>query len=403
MNTPEQAARREPDSTPSTAGPFSEHLRLFTYKGIHVGINWTILVIAWLIGSSLANGTLPDQFPGYRDIEYAIASTLMVGCFFASLIGHELSHSVVALRKGVRVEGITLWLFGGVAKFAGDPPDAAADLRISAAGPIASVAIGAGWGAAATVSASFGGPELVTGGLAWLAGANLVLAVFNLLPAFPLDGGRMLRAALWRRSGDHVSATRNAALVGRFFTAGFVFVGALFMLSGFLVNAIWMWLIAWFLSSASSAELAYATQSAAFGERTVTDLMTPDPTTVPAEGRLGAVIDEVVLSNRWSAYPVVDADGRLTGLLTLDGIGRIPKAQRSGARVGAIALDRSKFAVAAPDAPAMTTLEEMARYAPNRLVVVDDDDRPIGIVSITDVLRELEIARLVEPAESSSP
>jgi Zn-dependent protease/CBS domain-containing protein len=376
-------------------GPWTEHLRLCTVRGIPIGINWSVLVIAWLIGAGLANASLPDQYPGYSDAEYALVAAMAVALFFASILGHELAHATLAQRNGITVDGITLWLIGGVAKFSGDPPSADADMRIAGVGPVASLVIGAGWLCAAGVSGVLSVPEILIGALYWLAAINVALAVFNLLPAFPLDGGRVFRGWLWKRHGDHLRATRTASMVGRIFAGLFVVVGAAFLAGGLVLNAVWFWLIGWFLNGAAVGELQYATATAVFGGHSVADLMTSNPTTLPRSIPLRDAIDEVILRHRWSAYPVVDDSGRATGLLTLDRIRHIDPGERAHATVGDASHPIEEVAVARPSEDAVIALGRMSQHAPNRVIVLDDDGRPVGIVSITDVTRGIELSHLL--------
>lgn len=386
-----------------SSDPLGQSLRFFTFRGIDVGANWSVMVVVWLLGVGLAGDVLPDQYPGYNDAEYIAASMAIVVAFYAGLIGHELAHAVVALRVGVQVDSITVWLLGGIAKLANDPRIARDETRIAVAGPAASLVIAAGCAAGASFVAALSGSSLVVGSLLWLAGINLVLALFNLLPAFPLDGGRILRAELWHRTGQHVQATRLAAAVGRVFVVGFVVGGAFFALSGQFGNAVWTWLLGWFLAGAGRAEVAVAERSHAFAGRTVGEVMSAGPTTLRSSMPLDMAIDEVVLANRYTAYPTVDDDGRLDGLLTLDSIRRVQRSKRSAADVKQAAFDPTQFAVAAPEISSIEALDLMSRFAPNRLVVVDDADRPVGILTVTDVVRELELDRLTQSETSAAP
>jgi Zn-dependent protease/CBS domain-containing protein len=322
-----------------------------------------------------------------------VAATTVV-LFFACVLGHELAHAIVAQRNGVTVEGITLWLIGGVAKFAGDPPTARADMRIAAVGPAASVVIGLGWFAVGGVLDAVDGSTLIVGAIYWLATINIALAVFNILPAFPLDGGRVFRAALWDHHGDHLRTTRTAAFVGRGFVLLFVAAGALLLANDLLINAVWLWLIAWFLHGASNAELQYATTYAVYGGLHVAEVMTADPMTIHADTPVATAIDDIVLRHRWSSYPVVDDSGRAVGLLTLDNLRHVAPAERDTTTVGNACLAMDAVATTTRDEDATVAFERMAHFVPNRLLVLDAEQRPEGIVSISDIARGLEIGRL---------
>lgn len=202
-----------------------ESIRLGRFAGVPIGLHWSVAVIVALLTISLSGTILPDYAPGYGSVNYLMVAVMTGGLFIASIAAHELGHSVVAVRNGVGVRGITLFALGGVARLDGEAPDAGAAARIAAAGPAVSVAIGLATLAVAEGLSVLGGPALAVAGVAWLGLINLVLAVFNLLPALPLDGGRLLQALLWKRSGDRDQATITAATVGRYGGWGLVLLG----------------------------------------------------------------------------------------------------------------------------------------------------------------------------------
>jgi Zn-dependent protease len=242
----------------------SGNINLGRIGGVQVRINWSWLVIFALIAWSLADGVFPSQNPGLSDgtyIEMAIAAALL---FFASLLLHELGHAWQARREGLEVDGITLWLFGGVSEFKSGFPSAGAEFRIAIAGPLVSLVLGVVF----VLIALAGAPSAVDGVAAWLGYINLALLVFNLIPALPLDGGRVLRAALWRSRGDLGWATRIGTDIGRVF--GYLFIGlgiAMFIFQGSFSGA-WLAFIGWFLLQAATAEARYiATEAALDGLR----------------------------------------------------------------------------------------------------------------------------------------
>lgn len=189
----------------------TETVRLGRLFGVDVGVNWSVFVIFALISFGLAAGRFPVVHPDHPPSAYLAAGLAAGLIFLLSLFAHELSHAVVARRNGVGCDGITLWLFGGVARLTGEPDSPGADLRIAGIGPLVSLMLGGLFAAATGVLVAFDGPELVAAVLAWLALINIVLAVFNLAPAAPLDGGRILRAAVWKFSGDRHRAAVTAS------------------------------------------------------------------------------------------------------------------------------------------------------------------------------------------------
>ena len=185
----------------------NENLSLGRIAGIHVGLNWSLLVVAALIAWSLATGILPPAAPGEASAAYWTAGVVSALVFLASLLAHELAHSIVAARRGVRVEGITLWLFGGVSKLGGDAGTPAIEATVAIVGPLTSLSVAVVVALVGLAVGAAGAPAILVAGLCWLAGINVALGLFNLVPGFPLDGGRLLRALLWRWRGDRVRAT----------------------------------------------------------------------------------------------------------------------------------------------------------------------------------------------------
>ena len=235
-----------------TLGTMNESIRLGTICRTRVGLNWSVVVIVALIAWTLS-GELHYAAPGFGTAAYWMAALLTAALFLASLLGHELSHAFVARRRGVSVDGIVLWALGGVAKLNGDAPDAGSELRIAIAGPLASLAFAATFGLLALGFDVLGASTLVATALLWLAEMNVALALFNLLPAYPLDGGRVLRAGLWRHWDDRLRATDAAAVVGGFLGMGLISLGifALLLVPAFSLNGIWIAAIGWFVLRAS--------------------------------------------------------------------------------------------------------------------------------------------------------
>ncbi|MDQ3874495.1 MAG: site-2 protease family protein, partial [Actinomycetota bacterium] len=300
-----------------------ETFSLGRVAGIQIGVNWSWLVVFALIVWSLAVGVFPNTNPGLADGTYVAMAIVAAVLFFTSLLLHELGHAFEARRAGMEIEGITLWLFGGVAKFRGMFPSAGAEFRIAIAGPLVSLLIGVvfvliAWGLRM--------PEAVDGVAAWLGYINLVLLVFNLIPALPLDGGRVLRAALWGAKGSFAWATRVAASVGRGF--GYLFIAAgigLLIFQGAFSGA-WLAFIGWFLLQAASGELRYLAARHALGDLRVRDLMVRDPVTVSPDLTLGQFMDDVVWARRYTTYPVV-SDGQAVGLLPFRCVAQVPRSE----------------------------------------------------------------------------
>ena len=358
--------------------------KLGSVAGVPIGGSWSWLAVFGLIVWTLTASVFPDQNPGLGTPTYigmGIAAALI---FYASLLLHELGHALQARREGVPIIGITLWLFGGVARFGGDFPSAGAELRIALAGPAVSLALGAAFvGLAATTDP----PAAVGGVVAWLGYINLTLLVFNMLPAFPMDGGRVLRSLLWLARGDMPWATRIASTVGRGFGAGFVALG----LAAFAVSAafagLWLAFLGWFLFAAATAEARHTATQSALGGITVGDLMMRWPVTLDGDMLLADAIDLLAGVGRHTAYPVL-VDGRLLGVVELARLMRVPRAEWGRRRVRECLLELSEVPVLREDEGAGEALDELARSRLGRGLVLDRG-RLVGLLSMTDIARAL--------------
>ena len=245
--------------------------------GIRIGAHWSVLVMVVLIGWLLGAQVLPGLAPHEPAAAYWAVAVPGAVAFIAALLAHELAHSLVARRHGVPVTSITLWALGGVSELGGEPPTARADLLIAAAGPATSLAAGLVFGGIAAVVRAGGGPVIAVAALGWLALMNVFLAVFNLLPGAPLDGGRILRAALWMRHGDRARAAQSAAAAGRVLGAVLIAAGAAELLLWGDAGGLWLAVIGMFVMSAATAEATAGTATAALAGLRVSDVMTPGP------------------------------------------------------------------------------------------------------------------------------
>jgi Zn-dependent protease len=369
-------------------------LSLGRIAGIKVGVNWSALAIVVLIVVGLASGQFPSQYPGRSPVLYVLAALVAAVLFLASLLAHELAHAIVARRNGVEVRSIVLWLLGGVAQLEGEPRTPGADFRIAVVGPLTSLALGAMFGVVGAVAAAVDAGQLAVGVLMYLAVTNIVLAIFNLIPAAPLDGGRVLRAALWRWRGDREAAAVTAARAGR--VVGFLLVG-LGLLQTFgtgTFSGIWLALVGWFLISAATAEEQQAQMASRLSGVRVGDVMTRDPVVADGTMTLAEFVDRLAWSHQFSSYPLVDDTGRLTGLVTLNRVRSAVPSRRPDTRLRDVACPPEGVPTARPDEPLVALLPRMRGCSDGRAVVLDGDDRVIGIVSSTDISRALQLADL---------
>ena len=360
--------------------------------GVQVRVSWSWLVIFALIVWTLADGVFPSQNPGLSRGTHLAMAIVAAVLFFVSILLHELGHAWQARREGLEVDGITLWLFGGVSQFKSGFPSAGAEFRIAIAGPLVSL----GLGGVFVLIALAGLPSAVDGVAAWLGYINLALLVFNLIPALPLDGGRVLRAALWQSRGDLAWATRIGTDVGRVF--GYLFIGlglATFIFQGSFSGA-WLAFIGWFLLQAATAEARYIATEAALDGLRVRDLMTRDPVTVDGNLTVGQFMDEVARSRRFTTYPVFDGE-RPIGLLAFSSVAALPRSEWDSRRVRDAMLPLERVPLLTENETAIEALTALSSPTSNRGLVVENEHLA-GLLSITDLTRALELRRSLRPS-----
>ena len=369
----------------------NENLSLGRIAGIHVGLNWSLLVVAGLIAWSLATGLLPAASPGQTSGAYWTAGIVSAFVYLACLLAHELAHSVVAMRRGVRVEGITLWLFGGVSRFSSESSSPGAQAWITFVGPLTSLLLGVVFFLA---SVAIGGgahyPSLLAATLAWLGFINILLGVFNLLPAFPLDGGRILQSLLWLRTRDRLRATRIAARIGMAFAFLFIAYGLItFFAAGSLIGGVWSIFLGWFLLSAARAEETGSLIRQALSGIRVSELMTPNPVEAPDDVTVEEALHGYILASRHSTFPTHDSGGRLSGLLTLAALKNVAPNARTATLIKDIICPLDRVPTVRPGDPAANVLNVSEGCSEGRTLVVDDG-RLVGIISPSDINRMLQ-------------
>jgi Zn-dependent protease/CBS domain-containing protein len=371
------------------------NLSIGRYGGVEVRLNWSLLAVVALIVWSLTDGVFPSQNPGLAHNTYLGMAVVASLLFLASITLHELGHSWVARREGIEVDSITLWLFGGVSQLKGRFASPGAEFRVAAAGPLVSI----GLGVLFVLIALAGTPSAVDGVAAWLGYINLVLAAFNLLPASPLDGGRVLHSVLWRAKGDFAWATRVASEIGQGFAYLFIALGiAMFIFEGSFSGA-WLAFIGWFLLQGARAEARYVATEQALGDLRVRDLMVRHPVTVDAGSTIGRFMDDVAWSHRFTTYPVLEG-GRPVGLLAFASVAAVPRSDWDTRRVRDTMFPLDDVPLLTEDEMAVDALEELSTPTGNRGLVVDDGNL-VGLLSITDIARALEVGRT--PAQTPSP
>ncbi len=354
-------------------------LRLGRIRGIELGANWSVLLIGGLLAYGLSGGVVDGV------LWAVIVPTVLL--FLGSLLAHELGHSLVAQRNGVRVRNITLWMLGGVAQLEGRMPTAGAEFRIAAAGPAVSYLLAGVFFALWNVGHTLGTPSLVDQAFAWLAFVNVLLGTFNLIPAAPLDGGRILASAVWGVTGDRTRAEVVATRVGQGFGALLVVVGVLGPFVGVPYVSLWTAIMGLFVYRTASLELAHARIEGTLGDRTVGDVMTRDPETIRGWMTVQAYADELIgAPARHRALPVLGWDGSILGVVTLERLARVPREQRASVRVQDVAVPMSMVGVATPDEQLVATA---GRFGLGQLglLLVFEAGRLAGIVTAADLQR----------------
>lgn len=353
--------------------------------GIRVTADWSVLVIGALLAWGVA-GTVPTSVPGtpvwLAWIVGAIAAVLLI----ASLTAHELGHALLARRRGIAVEGIRLWLFGGVAQMSSDWVTGRTEMLVAAIGPaitlvLAGLFVGSSW-----LLVQVGAPPLVVVVAVWLAAVNVLLLVFNLIPAFPLDGGRILRGFLWTRTNNRMAATVAAARAGRFFAVVLIGLGVLDFFFVNPVNGLWLMLIGWFLDTAARGEAHGEQARHALEGVLVGDVMSKNPVIVPSWITVELLVDQYVMGHEFTSFPTHSIDGRIDGLVTMRGIKQIPTQQRSKRRAIDIAIPVDRVPTSRQDERITDLLKRMGTASDGRAMVYDGGTL-VGIISPSDIAR----------------
>lgn len=359
-------------------------ITLFELLGFKVRVDISWLFLALLVTWSLALGVFPGRYEGLPPATYwwmGIAG--MAGLVF-SLIFHELSHSLVARHYGLSIKGITLFIFGGVAEMAEEPKSAKTEFLMAIAGPIASFVLALAFYLLAGFSAGQGLPVSVTGVLDYLAFINLLLGAFNLVPAFPLDGGRMLRAALWYWRGDLRQATRIAAASGKGFGMVLIMLGVLHMMTGNFIGGLWWCLIGLFLRAAAEASYQQLLTRRLFEGEPVRRFMTHETVTVSPEISLRRFLEDYVYEYHFDLFPVV-REHELLGCIATRQLKTVPRQNWERLTVGDVMAPCSAENTVDPGMDAIEAMALMRQSGASRLIVAVER-RLVGIVALKDML-----------------
>jgi Zn-dependent protease/CBS domain-containing protein len=356
-----------------------------TIAGIRITLHPTWVIVALLIALTLSAGLLPSNFPGWHPLLYAAAGAGVAMLFFASVLAHELSHALVARRFGIGVHDITLFIFGGAANMDREADTPREEALISLAGPACSLVVGGVLlGFFVLLQHNPVGAIVL-----WLGAMNLALGLFNVIPAFPMDGGRVLRAALWRWRGDRFAATRSAATIGRYFGYLLIVVGVWWALSD--LGNLWLALVGWFISSAAGATVTQMNLQRSMEGILVRDIMDPQPASISPNETVADLVNERLARGESRSFLVRHGDGGLAGIVTLSDVQRVPRDDWPAARVTDIMTRYDALASVRPDEKVDKALEVLQQREVNQLPVVEADGRTVvGLLTRAGIVRLID-------------
>jgi Zn-dependent protease/CBS domain-containing protein len=364
-------------------------LRIGKIFGIEIYIHFSWLIILVLLTWSLAVGLFPALYHGGSAITYGLLGFIAAILLFASVLLHELAHSIVARARGLSVKNITLFFFGGVSNIEKEPGSPGAEFQMAVVGPLTSFLIGV---LAFLLLFLLGQYSSPLAAILWYLGfANILLGVFNLIPGFPLDGGRILRSIIWKIDGNLRRATRIVTIIGEIIAYLFILVGIWLFFVGYLIDGLCIGIIGWFLLISAQAANSEAMLQSVFRGVTVGEVMNTSPTTVPANISLQKLVDEYFLPLGLRSALVTQGD-RLAGLITLSDIRHVPREEWGQTPVGLAMIPRDRLHIVSPQQSLNDVLPLMAGRDVNQLPVVQDE-RLVGVLSRDAIVRYLEIRR----------
>lgn len=364
-------------------------VKIGSLLGIPVKLHYTLVLAVLLIAWTLAEGLMPFEYPGLSTIEYwAIGIIGAVGLFTSVLI-HELAHSYVAKKNGLPVNRIVLFIFGGVSEIEEEPKNPGLEFKIAVVGPASSISIGIILGLTWYMVGSLGFNPLVAAPLEYCAYINLLLGSFNLMPAFPLDGGRVLRAALWRWKNDLIGATRIATNVGVVFSYLFMLGGFAVIFFGSLISGLWFILIGWFLKNGAESSLRQTVVSEALAGVAVRDIMTREVRTVEPDVLLTDLVEDYFLKYKHGGFPVTK-NSTLLGLVAFEDLRRVPKEKWGETKTADIMTSCEKLICLKQDELALDAFIRMSKQAVGRLPVRENGNL-VGIVTRSDILHAIKV------------
>jgi Zn-dependent protease/predicted transcriptional regulator len=364
-------------------------VKLFRVLGIQISLNYTWFIVFGLIVWSLASGYFPYHYPGLSRSAHWMMGFLGAVFLFLSVLAHEVTHSYIAKKEGMDVSEITLFIFGGVSQLTKEPEDPQKELKVAIGGPASSLVLALMFWILSKATSPFPDLLLYTGLLNYLAFINLALAVFNLIPGFPLDGGRVLRAIYWRKTNNLRKATQIASEAGKWVGVGIILLGLFWILAGNLIGGFWFVIIGIFLRSAAEGGYQQAVMKGALEGVKLKELMSRGVISVQPSLPIDRLVEDFYLTYKHNTYPVIDSD-RIIGIITLKQVKEVPRSQWVEKTVRDVMMPLREDITLDPDGEAVDALQKMIRSGEGRLPVVKEG-KAVGMISRRDILNLLEI------------
>ena len=363
-------------------------VKLFKILGIQISLDYTWFIVFGLVAWSLAQGYFPITIPGLTTFTYILVGIVSAVLLFACVLIHELSHSYTSNKLGLDIKEITLFIFGGVARLTKEPDDPVTELKVAVAGPAASIALAAIFWVLMQIADTFSIYPVLSAIFEYLAMINMVLVIFNMIPGFPLDGGRVLRSLWWKKTGDLQKATQIASRVGKGFAALLIGFGFFQIFLGNFIGGLWMIFIGMFLQQTADSSYRQLLVKKTLERIKVGDAMTRNVVTITEDSTLAAVVEKYFFGYHFVGFPV-SSDGRITGMLTLNNVRLVPKEKWDTTLVRDVINKISPDAILSPEDNAMDALSRMIDLDTGRVLVMDDD-KLIGIITRRDIMKLME-------------
>lgn len=368
-------------------------IRLFRIFGIQIAIDYSWFVIFFLLLWSLSAGYFPQRYPGYSSQAYWLSGLFATFLFFASVLIHELSHSVVALRSGLKISSITLFIFGGVSNMTEEPRSPGNEFKMAIAGPASSfVLAGIFWLIRTAIAGNQ--PPILVAIFSYLAYINLALGIFNLIPGFPLDGGRVFRSIMWKRQHSLKKATKTASEIGKGFAYGLMFLGGMQIIGGFLIGGLWFIFIGLFLRSAAEGSYRELVVRQFLDSVKIKDVMIKDFVSVDANMSVQKLISDYFLKYGYGGFPV-EKNGRILGIVSLKDVTGVPEDRQAGTKVEDIMKPLDPEYEIAPEDSLTHALLKMQSEGLGRLMVAEDS-KVTGMITRTGLFRFLEMKNILQ-------